>query len=168
MHMSKNRSPKPSGNTGRTSSTSQTSAQPLVEVPGIVGHINKMICGKCLTGVSEGPIELIKEFLNGESFSEALSIGCGGAHKELEFVKQGLVDHFYLYELSEKNCALAKHRFESAGCGDKVTVINNDFFEDQPREFDLIHWDNSLHHMFNSRDAIAKHTNAFVLAVCSI
>jgi len=124
--------------------------------PGIVGHINRMVCGKCLTGVSEGPIQLIKEFLNGDSFNEALSIGCGGAHKELEFVKQGLVDHFYLYELSEKNCELAKHRFESAGCGDKVTVINNDFFEEQPREFDLIHWDNSLHHMFNSRDAIAR------------
>ena len=129
----------------------------------IVGHINQMICGKCLTGISDGPIvcglfggELIKGFHNGESFSEALSIGCGGAHKELEFVKQGLVDHFYLYELSENNCELAKHRFESAGYSDKVTVINKDFFEDQPREFDFIHWDNSLHHMFNSRDAIAR------------
>ncbi|HAS87900.1 MAG TPA: hypothetical protein DCS48_01115 [Desulfovibrio sp.] len=124
--------------------------------PRIIGHINKMICGENLTGVSEGPIKLIKEILDGESFDEALSIGCGGAHKELEFVKQGLVDHFYLYELSAKNCELAWQRFEKAGLSDKITVFNKDFFEDQPRKFDLIHWDNSLHHMFNSRDGIAR------------
>ncbi|WP_041721946.1 hypothetical protein [Maridesulfovibrio salexigens] len=58
--------------------------------PRIVGHINKMICGKYLTGVSEGPIELIKEFLNGKSFNEALSIGCGGAHKGIGIRKTGL------------------------------------------------------------------------------
>ncbi|NDV22862.1 class I SAM-dependent methyltransferase [Desulfovibrio sp. JC022] len=124
--------------------------------PRIVAHINHMICGKSFEGVNEGSIYLIKDMLEGKSFGEALSLGCGGAHKELEFVKQGLVQHFYLYELSRKNCELAKQRFESAGCGDRVTIINKDFFETQPRKFDLIHWDNSLHHMFNARDAIAQ------------
>ncbi|TIH13215.1 class I SAM-dependent methyltransferase [Marinifilum sp. JC120] len=122
----------------------------------IISHINSIICGPPLAGVSQGPMSLLKEMLQGRSFGEALSIGCGGAHKELEFVKQGLVDHFYLYELSKKNCELAKQRFESAGFGERVTIINKDFFETQPREFDLIHWDNSLHHMFNARDAIAR------------
>lgn len=69
----------------------------------------------------------------------------------------GLVEHFYLFEISPKSCQLAKKRFQNAGLADRVTVINADFFGVRNTiPYDLVYWDSSLHHMFDSRDAIER------------
>lgn len=76
--------------------------------------------------------------------------------KEMKLVTQRTVQSFDLYELADARIAAGqelakKHQLENA-----VRFVNADAFQlaDQPEQCDLVHWNNSLHHMLNVESAI--------------
>ncbi|MFW5836694.1 MAG: methyltransferase domain-containing protein [Desulfovibrionaceae bacterium] len=125
--------------------------------PRIIAHVNRLVCGEEAHGASQGAIRLLQSLTHGQTFERGLSIGCGGASKELDLVKQNIVHHFDLYELSQTRVELALMNFSNAGLSDNMTISNKNFFEDKSKNrYDFIHWDNALHHMLNCDEAIAK------------
>jgi ubiquinone/menaquinone biosynthesis C-methylase UbiE len=86
----------------------------------------------------------------------AVSVGCGNASKELQLLSTGLVERFDLYEVSADRICEAKERAESMGLSDRVTFFQENVFDCPAKEntYDLVYWDNSLHHMFDVEKAL--------------
>jgi SAM-dependent methyltransferase len=86
----------------------------------------------------------------------AISVGCGNAVKELALLKEGLVQHFDLYDVSAERVEEVKRRAESLGLNDRISVFCCNVFDEPLAEgmYDLVFWNNSLHHMFNVSDAM--------------
>lgn len=120
-------------------------------------HVNRLICGKPLAGGGAGVRERMKSILNGaHGFERAVSIGCGTAEKELRLISEGIVGHFDLYELSEKRASVGLAKAKAAEIESQVTFCVQDAFQQQQSErYDLVYWDNSLHHMMDVDEAVA-------------
>jgi hypothetical protein len=67
------------------------------ESPLIRRHYNRMVSGV----ETEGLLDVAKRKAGGWIFSEGVSVGCGNGWKEMELIRGGLVQFFYLFELSE-------------------------------------------------------------------
>ena len=77
-----------------------------------------------------------------------VSIGCGSGHKEVELLTSGLVEHMTLIEVVPDLIGAAKSIYESWNLLDRVTFVLDDFQETlTSQQFDLIYFDNALHHM---------------------
>jgi len=120
-------------------------------------HVNRLICGKPLPGGGAGVRERMKSILEERpGFGRAVSIGCGTAEKELRLISEGIVNHFDLYELSEKRAAAGLGKAKAAGVEDQVTFCVRDaFLQKEEGKYDLVYWDNSLHHMMDVDDALS-------------
>lgn len=125
--------------------------------PTILRHVNYNICGEAIDGWNEGGIRLLKEKYGGE-INVALSIGCGDGSKEMALLERNLVKTFVCYELSSERIARGKQKAVEKGLEDRITFVNEDFFETEyeKRKYNMIFWDNSLHHMQNAFFAISK------------
>lgn len=127
--------------------------------PQIIRHINKTICGEPLDGWNSGGIKLLKQILpeNG-TIERALSIGCGLGSKEMRFVEENLVKEFICFDLSEEAVIICKQQAEEKGLADRMLFLSEDFFESEyvDETFDMVFWDNSLHHMPDATAAIQK------------
>lgn len=140
--------------------------------PHIIKHINQLVCGERLPGSSQGLIDIVKKIAcNSIPFKKGISIGGGNGQKEINLIKQNIVESFDLYELSQASISdgieLAKKQLIS----DRINFINRDVFEHatEPEKYELVHWNNSLHHMLDvdkavewSR-AILKHGGLFYM-----
>ena len=123
--------------------------------PAVVRHLNKKLCGQELDGFAAGLRKWYESESNSQVLERGVSVGCGTGGKELQFLKEGLVKHFDLYEISEVRVAQGHKIFEQAKLHDQVNFFLEDAFIDRtPNRYDLVHWDNSLHHMFDVYDAI--------------
>lgn len=88
--------------------------------------------------------------------SRALSIGCGIAHKEMNLLNLGVVDHFDLFDLSIVRKDRAEADAAAKGLADKITFRTDDAFQSQPENaYDMIYWHAALHHMFDVPQTIA-------------
>ncbi|NJR44623.1 MAG: class I SAM-dependent methyltransferase [Hyellaceae cyanobacterium CSU_1_1] len=123
----------------------------------IIRAINMRVAGLPLDGQSAGLVQKAKE-MAGTSvpFSLGVSVGCGAGDKEMSLISQGLVEKFILYELSEYRVELGRNYAKSQGLSDRVTFVVGDAFEmlKQDEYCDFIHWNNSLHHMLDTEQAI--------------
>ena len=91
---------------------------------------------------------LKKTFSDKLPFKECISIGCGNGRKEMKLIKKGIAEKFMLFEISKKRIEEGQKLAEKNGISHKVEFINDDAFKNQIIEkFDLVHWNNSLHHM---------------------
>lgn len=127
--------------------------------PHIVRHVNKTICGEELEGWNAGPMKLLRQALSPDNtVEEALSVGCGLAHKEMDLLQEGLVQHFTCFDLSEEAIKIAKKHAEEKGLSDRILLLKEDFFASEyaNKKYDMVFWDNSLHHMMNAVYAIEK------------
>ena len=125
--------------------------------PYIIKYINKIVCGREVAGFSQGLIELVKnktkDFI---PFEKGISVGGGNGEKEMNLIEQGIVQTFELYEFSEvriaQGKALAKQRFLEG----KIRFIHGDAFDliTKTEQYDFVHWNNSLHHMFDVDKAV--------------
>lgn len=111
-------------------------------------YYNEQICGRPVSKTSEGCRVRLAETLDGRKLGLGVSVGCGGAEKELALIEDGLVERFELWDiapnLAERACAAA----EQLGIGDRVDYRVGNAFAQTPKEkFDLVYWDHSLHHM---------------------
>ena len=91
-------------------------------------------------------------------FERGLSIGCGAAYKELLLLDDDVVGVFDLFELSDAVIAAGCRAAAEAGLAARARFHHEDIFglpEAPEGVYDLVHWDNSLHHMFSVDQAIA-------------
>ena len=123
----------------------------------ITEEINQRVCGERLPRLSEGLARLAIAANDGKPFRRGVSVGCGVGSKELALLEAGLVEHFTMYELSAERVARAIQAAQKRRLADRVDVVQGDAFEAGVADgtFDLVHWNNSLHHMFDTEAAVA-------------
>lgn len=121
----------------------------------IVAHINEVVCGKSLPGAHAGFHELLRKEAEGHPFRRAVSIGCGEGSKERSLVSMGLVESFDLYELSSARVERGMAAAQKAGLAQRMRFhLGDAFAEVQPAQFDLVYWNNALHHMIDVDEAV--------------
>ncbi len=123
----------------------------------VIEHINFLVCGKKIPGASQGLIEVLKRDYNFcIPFGKGISVGCGTGQKEINLVKLGIVETFFLYELSDERIKIGRDLVEKQGLADNVHFVHGDAFEviERKESFDFVHWNNSLHHMMNVSEAV--------------
>lgn len=126
------------------------------QVPLIVRHMNQRVCGRAVDGLSQGLNEVVRAKLSTSlPLAKGVSIGSGNAFKELNLIRQGIVDHFDLFELSARRIEEGLGTAEKWGIGQKVTFHQGCGFEcTAEQSVDFVHWNNSLHHMLDVEFAV--------------
>ena len=92
--------------------------------------------------------------LNGRILNEGISIGCGSGHKELALLGSGHVNRIYGYEISEKRIEECKNGTSIHNLTDRFFPCYSDGTLPEDKKYDLVYWNNSLHHMVNVEDAV--------------
>ena len=120
-------------------------------------YYNLAVCGEgALAEGSQGVRRRLAKDYPGRVFERAVSVGCGAASKELALITDGLVDRFDLYEIAQVRVDQGRKAAEAFGVLDRITHRSGDVFKAARRpEYDLVHWDHSLHHMSDVDDALA-------------
>lgn len=91
----------------------------------------------------------------------AISVGCGVGIKELRLIQLGLVEHFDLFEISQKRLDLCRSNFAARGLTAKADLSSEDGLAALVgNKYDLVHWDSSLHHMPDVKEALALSAKA--------
>ncbi|MGJ3249117.1 MAG: class I SAM-dependent methyltransferase [Elainellaceae cyanobacterium] len=125
--------------------------------PHIIKHINRVVCGEPIPGFSQGLINIVKARA-GRSipFMKGISVGGGNGQKEIDLIKQGIVEYFDIYELSQTRISVGRELAKKQLVADKVQFIYGDAFERaaEPEKYEFVHWNNSLHHMFDVDKAL--------------
>lgn len=125
--------------------------------PQIVRDHNLRTCGRVIEGdPNRGVIELLRDIAPGIfPVRRAVSVGCGDGVKELLLVKEGLVAHFDLFDVSATALARGRSVAVQWGVVDKVNFIHGTNYQRQlGTGYDMVYWDNALHHMFDARGAV--------------
>lgn len=124
----------------------------------IIRHYNEKVCGKPLDGWNAGGIDLLKRRLNGRKLQKAISIGCGTGMKEIGMLKSGIVESFVCYDISQHMIDIATQNAEKEGFMERMNFCCSDFFASgcSAEAYDLVFWDNSLHHMPDARQAVKE------------
>jgi ubiquinone/menaquinone biosynthesis C-methylase UbiE len=125
--------------------------------PLIIRHINRNVCGKPVDGFSMGLTTRVRSLLKSRlPLPKGISVGCGNGLKEMNLLKQGIVETFDLYELAESRIAAGREMAQKQHLAGNARFIQGDAFElaTKPGQYDLVHWNNSLHHMLNVEAAI--------------
>jgi SAM-dependent methyltransferase len=123
----------------------------------IVKHINQNVCGEALPGMSAGLHRVAAErFWDRLPFARGVSIGCGTGSKERHVIRSGLVQHFTLFELSSVAVEQGRMQAEEAGLAESMTFRMEDGLAAETGEgvYDLVYWNNALHHMFDVKAAL--------------
>ncbi|MBQ4132231.1 MAG: methyltransferase domain-containing protein [Desulfovibrionaceae bacterium] len=99
-----------------------------------------------------------------KNYSRGISVACGTGRKEMLLLESGLVEHFDCWELSETAITAGKEEAKKRGLEERISFHYGDVFSKDVSsgKFDLVYWDNAMHHMFDtgqamrwSRDALA-------------
>jgi SAM-dependent methyltransferase len=130
--------------------------------PRIVAFQNERICGERLPGWGAGLTRELTRRFPYRTYRRAVSVGCGNGVKELALLQSGLVHHFDLFEISEARIARGKARFAKAGLAERATWHTADGIEalEKGPRYDLVTWDNALHHMADTTRAVAASVTA--------
>lgn len=123
--------------------------------PTIVDHVNKLICGEDVHGPSAGIFRRLQSLAQGKRFEKGISIACGNGAKELQLLKNGIVDHFDLFEISHSRVEQGEKLARELGLQNKVRFhVANVFDQNLDGNFDLVYWDSALHHMLDVHAAV--------------
>jgi SAM-dependent methyltransferase len=123
----------------------------------IVKRINRNVCGEALAGMSAGLHRVAAErFADRLPFARGVSIGCGTGSKERHVIRSGLVEHFTLFELSSVAVEQGRMQAEQHGLTRNMTFRMEDGLTAETGEgvYDLVYWNNALHHMFDVKAAL--------------
>jgi ubiquinone/menaquinone biosynthesis C-methylase UbiE len=115
-------------------------AHPLVR-----RYINRSIGGD----EEPWPLDWFQQRYPGQTFSRALSIGCGSGALERDLVRRGIVRHIEAFDASPLSIDLARTMAAEEGFSDLISYSVADFnaVSLQPSSFDLICFHQSLHHV---------------------
>ncbi|MFA5925314.1 MAG: class I SAM-dependent methyltransferase [Parcubacteria group bacterium] len=125
--------------------------------PLIIRHVNQIVSGENVDGFSQGLInEVKKSFSNIIPFKNGISVGCGVARKEINLVKQGIVENFDLFELSEECITQGKRLIKENKIDKNIRYKEGDAFEvvKEIEKYDFVHWNSALHHMIDAHEAL--------------
>jgi SAM-dependent methyltransferase len=125
--------------------------------PPIIRHINEKVCGKPIDGFSAGLTMRARSLLDRRlPLSRGISVGCGNGTKEMKLLREGLVQVFDLYELADTRIATGRELAEKQRLSQSAHFIQGDAFRlaNEPGQYDLVHWNNSLHHMLDVEAAV--------------
>jgi SAM-dependent methyltransferase len=123
----------------------------------VVRHINRKVCGEPLSGISSGPHQLaLNRFGTRAPFGRGISVGGGIGFKEVDLLRRGLVRHMVIYDLSPQAITTGQQRATDEGLTDRMTFVRDDVFdrETNPEAYDLVYWNNALHHMLDVGEAL--------------
>ncbi len=122
----------------------------------IIEEVNRRVCGRPLPRISQGAIELARTIVGDRTFGRGVSVGGGSGSKEMMLLESGLVEHMIIYELSGKRIEAGRKAAARRGLGSRIEFIEQDAFTaDIPDgAFDLVHWNNALHHMMDVNAAL--------------
>ncbi len=121
----------------------------------VLRHINRRVCGLELRGVSQGLCHRAKEMLLNQQLDTGISVGCGNGFKEMSLIQWGLVKKMICFELSEQRIVQGKEEAKKRSLSGNIEFRREDAFRVSDREkADLVHWNNSLHHMPDTFKAV--------------
>ncbi|MCL1916112.1 MAG: class I SAM-dependent methyltransferase [Desulfovibrionaceae bacterium] len=124
--------------------------------PAIANYLAKLICGEACDRVADLPVLGIKKYCARDiPFERAISVGCGAGNKEISLLQNGLVKHFTLYDISQEALNKVRASAEKAGLTDALRLVRADAFRDERGKFDMVYWDNALHHMMDAHAALS-------------
>jgi SAM-dependent methyltransferase len=111
-------------------------------------HINSLV-GKSDPAVGHVAFhERIQHFFGGRTDLKAASVGCGMGGKELWLMQLVGISSFDLYDISPVNIELGKAEAERQGASDRANFsVENAFDAALGEDYDLVYWNNALHHM---------------------
>ena len=119
-------------------------------------HVNRLVAGRIYPVFSEGLLNKALQAAAGRVFERGISVGCGIGNKEMNLIKKGLVRSFDLYELSAERVAKGRQLAVDWGLTDAVRFHREDALQHHFEEtVDLVHWNNSLHHMLDVDGAVS-------------
>lgn len=129
------------------------------EDPTTLRHINRLVCGRALEGLHTGFHQKILERLpRREAPIRALSVGCGTGAKELDLIKAA-AGHvrfdFHCFDVAPAAIEAAQQMAREQGLDDQIQFFLADAFRTPLDEaWDLVYWNNSLHHMLDTSQAV--------------
>ena len=125
------------------------------QFPAILRHINARVCGRPVEGFSQGLIELLKEKGGHERYDSGIAVACGSGQKEMNLIRQGIVNRFFLFDLSQERVRQGKELAQKYGIAERVCFMDeNPLHSLPPGSVDFVHWNNALHHMFDAEEAV--------------
>jgi ubiquinone/menaquinone biosynthesis C-methylase UbiE len=123
----------------------------------IVDHVNKKIFDEPVSDILMGVRRwLASEYASKLPFDRAVSVGCGTGKSELAVIKDGLVRHFDLYEISSYAVQSGIEMARNEGLSKAISFYRADAFKHstKPNVYDLVFWQAALHHMHNADAAL--------------
>ena len=121
----------------------------------VIRDINRRVIGTPYPEFSRGAVELGRR-RPGDRYGVGISVGCGNGSKEIALVRDGVVGRMLGYDLAAARIAKARAKAQDLGFADRIEFRQADAFALHPGpEFDLVYWNNALHHMFDVPAALA-------------
>lgn len=132
--------------------------------PYVLQKINERVCGKMLPGPSTGLNQRVKDQFGQQlPLKKAVSVGAGNGIKEINMIRQGIVEEFDLFELSPVRIAQGKEHAARLGVAEQIHFYDHNVFDeaetsqlldDMMGKYNMVHWNNALHHMMNTWEAL--------------
>lgn len=118
-------------------------------------HINAIVGNGALTEIHAAFHERIARFFAQKTAVKAISVGCGAATKEMWLMQMVDIARFDLFDISKANIAFGREEAARQGITARVDLRSEDAFTANiGSDYDLVYWNNSLHHMPNVVDAL--------------
>jgi SAM-dependent methyltransferase len=124
------------------------------QIPTIIKHINRVISGVEFEQENQGLIYKIKKQID-KPFAKGISIGCGDGRKEIKLIVEGVVESMDAFDIASDLLKKGTDLAIKNNIANKIKFRNEDpLTEICYEEYDLVYWDNSLHHMLDTPKAI--------------
>lgn len=119
-------------------------------------RINERICGRPVPGTIGGLMELVKDrFGDRLPLGHGVSVGGSNGRKEMLLLEAGIVERVTVFELAEAFVEEGRREAAERGLADRLEFVLGDAFaEPATPRFDLVHWNNALHHMPDTPAAV--------------
>ncbi len=125
--------------------------------PPTLRHINRVACGEPIEGAHAGFNIRLGRYLQERSIARprAISVGSGNGGKELAVLHAGIVGSFDCYEVGIGAIEAGRRMAAEQGMSERLRFHHADAFTvDVAADYDLVYWNNALHHMADTRAAI--------------
>jgi SAM-dependent methyltransferase len=124
--------------------------------PKVVRHINRLVCGEAIDGLSAGVMRRMQQLVGTSPIGRGISVGCGNGWKEMQLVREGVVQGFDLFEISATRAEQGRKLAREQGLADRVSFqVADAFGEPRHSVYDLVYWNNALHHMLDVEQALS-------------
>ena len=126
-------------------------------IPDLINHQNSIISGNPDISYEDYVVE---KYLKNRTNLSMISIGCGEGNHELKFAAHNNFEKIIGVDLSENRIKAAQNKADSLGLKNINFISGNgnheEFYSSINAQFDVILFDNSLHHLKNVADLLGN------------